>query len=477
MPHRQLAPFKAGLLLLIVFTCLPLLIGDSHQPVNAQERTTKKLIEFGWDNPSARYLRENLATFEQSPFDGVTVRLEAGERVFLTEALPESVFEADRADLSAISFTTLTDNFVLMWATMDEGWNWFNDAHIAATEANMRQFVRTARIAGFKGILWDAESYGWSPWEYDAARFGGRSFAEAKDRARYLGRRFVEITAEELPGARILSIWLMSIVADEAYYHGDAPEEGGSALYPAFIEGMFAADADAQIIDGNESSYYYTRPTEFHSEVEWLRNEVNLLDPAYQEAVSSELRFGQALYVDGVLDLWRSPRFFGYYLPDDAARLQLLEQNLYWGLVTTNEYLWVYSENMHWWEGRIPPGLAETVLRVKAMVNSGTPLQMDITATVEAARVAFDQRVTYWGELLMPDGERVLDAEVLSGIVNADGGESACLVYSLNQFTCIFPPGWSGTVIPVLEGAQFDPPSVQINVGEPGRRLVFTRVG
>src|SRR4051794_22258594 len=37
---------------------------------HAPAQTPKKLIEFGWDEPDTAFLREHIATMEQTPFDG-----------------------------------------------------------------------------------------------------------------------------------------------------------------------------------------------------------------------------------------------------------------------------------------------------------------------------------------------------------------------------------------------------------------------
>src|SRR5690242_19773114 len=36
---------------------------------------TKKLIEFGWDEPDTAYLRQHIAVMEQTPFDGCVYHL------------------------------------------------------------------------------------------------------------------------------------------------------------------------------------------------------------------------------------------------------------------------------------------------------------------------------------------------------------------------------------------------------------------
>ena len=47
-----------------------------HQPVSAQEPAkAKKLIEWGWDEPDTKFMRQNVEKMEQFPFDGVILHV------------------------------------------------------------------------------------------------------------------------------------------------------------------------------------------------------------------------------------------------------------------------------------------------------------------------------------------------------------------------------------------------------------------
>jgi len=46
--------------------CVALVAG-----IGLAEQPAKKIIEWGWDEPDTNFIRENLETMEQHPFDGL----------------------------------------------------------------------------------------------------------------------------------------------------------------------------------------------------------------------------------------------------------------------------------------------------------------------------------------------------------------------------------------------------------------------
>ncbi len=47
----------------------------------AKTLTAKKVIEWGWDEPNTRFIRENIERMEKHPFDGpVVLRVDGAER-------------------------------------------------------------------------------------------------------------------------------------------------------------------------------------------------------------------------------------------------------------------------------------------------------------------------------------------------------------------------------------------------------------
>ncbi len=87
----------------------------------------KKLIEYGWDVPTPAQMRDELASMEKRPFDGLIFRLSAGHNAFVTKPLDPAKFAEDEKILRALQFTRFHDNFVLVWGSPPADFDWFND--------------------------------------------------------------------------------------------------------------------------------------------------------------------------------------------------------------------------------------------------------------------------------------------------------------------------------------------------------------
>ena len=68
------------------------------------------------------------------------------------------------------------------------------------------------------------------------------------------------------------------------------------------------------LIDGNEGSYYYTAAEQFENGAAYIRGADSLISPENRSAYDAQVEVAQAIYVDGLLNLWKAPEFFGFYL-------------------------------------------------------------------------------------------------------------------------------------------------------------------
>ena len=156
--------------------------------------------------------------------------------------------------------------------------------------------------------------------------------------------------------------------------------------------------------------------------------------------------------------------------------MNLYKYNLYNGLRTTDEYLWLYNENMNWGTGDVPPGLEAATRDVKALIDAGQPLGFEMDASLAKARGAFDRKIEYWGRITDETDAPIAGASVISGISDQDGGESGCGVYNINSFGCTVPYGWSGVFTPVLKGYRFEPESIVIENTAKAEGLRFVAI-
>jgi hypothetical protein len=477
---RRTRSFAAAIVLLAGTIFALAFIFVPKPTVNFESSTTKpskKLIEYGWDVPSPAFLPANIRAMEQRPFDGIVVKLSVGPYIFTRAPIAESKFAQDREDLKATSFNRFTDNFLIVWASSEHGWNFLSDYDWAAAEQNVRNFARTAAAAGFKGILFDTETYGQNTWAYNTAIYPNTTYEQLQGVVRKRGARFMSLMQSELPSVRVLFTWFLGQIRDEFDATGGNTVNGNTPLLGAFVEGMFSTVAgDVQLIDGNETSYNYTDAASFDQSRIRLFDNINRVAADHREAARAHVQIGQAIYTDQLLNLVNSPRFSSFYIGKQQDRLLLLEHNVYHALRTTDEYVWFYSEKVEWWKKpNIPDGLEDAIRRAQALLTSGRAPAYDMHF-VDSANKALGQAVHVSGQIVTKDGASVPRVVVGSGFYNLSGVESACYTDPNNYFDCILPNGWSGTLTPALKGYRFEPPALNIQNLIQGSRINFTAI-
>lgn len=358
------------------------------------DKPHKKLIEYGWDVPYPDFVRQHVREMEQRPFDGIVFRLRGGMNVFLRKPYDPQKFAPDVENAKAIQWQKFSDNFVLMWATCDEGWDWFGEDDWKAAEQNVRLFAQVAKAGRCVGICFDPEPYGGNPWHYTSARRAKeKSFDEFYQQVRKRGGQFIQTIQKELPGVKILTFFQMSLFGafadeiDPAVRMRKLASEG-YGLLPAFLNGMLdAAEPNVVIIDGNEPAYYYTAPEPYFRAYHLMRQRgLTLIAPENRRKYALQVQAGFALYMDQLFAL-REPlgNFLSFYLTSEE-RAKWFEHNVYHSLYTTDEYVWCYSEKMSWWENKVPPGAEEAIRSARQKVEQGKSLGFSIKEMIEAGQ-------------------------------------------------------------------------------------------
>jgi hypothetical protein len=146
----------------------------------------KKLIDFSQHSPVFSELKGSFSDYEKGPFDGLSVKIskEAGNGdVFMVDSWakvnPEVLETERKLAFSQKQSTILTDNFLVIFGASQM--DWFSDEDWAKVETHLRYAAQMAKVAHFKGILWDAEPYkpGKNPWKYlEQEKAGQYSFEE-----------------------------------------------------------------------------------------------------------------------------------------------------------------------------------------------------------------------------------------------------------------------------------------------------------
>src|SRR5438874_10575387 len=98
--------------------------------------TSKKLIEFGWDEPDTAFIRQHIAEMEKTPFDGCVFHVNwtkptGGGGSFTWDCWDTRRFTAEElkpalGDLKATKFSRFTQNF-LRFNTAPGKIDWFDD--------------------------------------------------------------------------------------------------------------------------------------------------------------------------------------------------------------------------------------------------------------------------------------------------------------------------------------------------------------
>lgn len=379
----------------IIALCTTLLyVGCVSTQANTQAQTLpKKLIEYGWDVPTPSFVKQNIEQMEKRPFDGIAIKLQGGKKVFLHQPYDPKEFTQDLQSLKSTNFTKFTDNFVLMWATPEEGWDWFSDSDWQASEQNIRLFARIARSAGFVGIAFDPESYGVDPWIYNKLPGAkDKSFAKYWQQVRKRGNQFMQVLQQEIPGVKVFSLFQLSNLKDllnEPMQDRMSQLSGESnGLLPAFLDGMLdVAQANTTIVDGNESSYYYAGKQDFFEARKLIKETLlTFVDEKNRQKYAKQVQVGHALYIDHLFDLGKpqESRVSHYLTP--RQRQQWLEHNTYYGLSTSDEYLWCYSEEMDWWQNNVSSKVEESIISAQQKIKMGEPLGFNIEGIIRWAK-------------------------------------------------------------------------------------------
>ena len=360
------------------------------------QTTGKKLIEFGWDKPLPAAV--TTAKLEASPFDGAIFRSSAGDWTFLPKALPSKEFNADIAAFKLIKSKKLENSFYEIQSNAASDWDWFNDASWKSTEANLAQIARVAKQSGLRGVMFDAETYVFNIWQYAVqARAKTVSFAQYEAKLRERGAQTMRALEREYPDLTFFTFWWLSSFEPDyaaanktsnpyATLHTQL-EENGSGLWVAFVEGMLEAASDrVKFVDGNEGSYYYLHGTDFDAARTRNKGELlQLIRADLRGKHSKQVQFGNAVFLDGVMNSYQSARFFGYYLSNDTDRQNMIAHNVYHGLRSSDEFVWIYGEKVNWWTGQAPAGLDAALRRGQRELLEGKALSNDPATAVKVA--------------------------------------------------------------------------------------------
>jgi len=353
----------------------------------------KKLIQFGWDLRNPHYVAEHIREMEKKPFDGIILSggHDSFSDAFWHKKLDMKRVEADLKAMASIKWDKFTDNFYMMWARSNMDWfsdeDWAPDGWVLR---NVRLCAKAAKVGGCVGVCFDAEYFwGRSPWGYKVQpRSNEKSFAEYEVMARKRGAQFMEALQDEFPDLVVHTFFLVSRPGQfkegrkepDPVKRSKLIESETYALWPAFINGMLdSAKGKTIITDGNEHAYYLSRPKQFEDSVRMMREGVKLMiDPKIWPKYQKHVQAAHAIYVDYICNVLPF-RIHTSNMTDYELALHA-ENNVYLALKYSDQYVWMYSEYMDWWQGiRVPVGIEDAIRSAKRKLANGEPLGFDLS--------------------------------------------------------------------------------------------------
>lgn len=332
----------------------------------------KKLIEFGWDEPDPRFMREHIGELQASPFDGcvfhVCYRRPDGSPgnfswdLWGRRRFTAADLDSARTDLIATRFGHFRENFLRVNVTPGN-LDWFEDH--AAVMANLELAARLAKQAGCPGILFDVEQYQGKLFDYRAQTADHpRTWDTLATQVRKRGAEAMQALERGYPGLTVFMTWAYSLPVNESIGYRKPIADGHNGLLVPFLDGMVAAASDsAMIVDGNELAYPFRDSAKFAAQAEFMHHGTQryVAQPErYARRVS--VAFGTWLDFDWYHKGWdaKDPSK-NYFSPAVfATAVQAAFEH-------TDRYVWIYGEKPRWWSAaggpQELPAVYDSVLR------------------------------------------------------------------------------------------------------------------
>jgi len=365
-PGKLLLCFLAALGALYALVAVP-----SNPPGGDEER---RLVQFGWDEPSTGFLRLHVREMERMPFDGVVLNaryLDVGgsEAVlewtgFGARPIPWSALEPALADLKATEFRRFFHNFLRFNVTPGDV-DWWDD--FSAIRHNARMTARLVGRGGLRGILLDVEQYQRPVFSYRHQKYRqSRSYVDYATQVRRRGRELMRAFQAEAPGLTLFLTFGYALAGELE----ERPESPYGLLGP-FLDGLFeAARGATRVVDGFEFSYPYHEAREFEAGYALMHEGGRRLSRV-PRAYSARLLAGFGLWLDWN---WRRE---GWDIEQTSANPftpEGLEEALVAALRRSDRYVWLYNEQPRWWpRERLPEAYVLAVRRARARLRLENP--------------------------------------------------------------------------------------------------------
>lgn len=354
---------------------IPWIGAIAEEPAGQSKPAAKKLIEWGWDEPDTAFMRQNIASMEEMPFDGLVFHVTSARggnftwEMWGTRRFERSEFDHAVADLRATPFRRLTDRFLRVNVTPGRV-DWFDDAAWTVVLDNMRVAAQVARDGGCKGFMFDVEQYEGQLFHYaKQAHRATKSFADYQAKVRKRGAEWINAVAGQYPQITILLTFGYSI----AQPHGKAKDrsEVSYGLLADFLDGMLeACPPGVRLVDAWESAYPYREASQFRQAYQTIKERSagwSAVPQKYRQHVSAG--FGLWMDCNWRSQGWNTTDFSkNHFTPEQFA------ESLRLALATADEYVWIYTEQPRWWtRQQLPKAYIEAVRAARQAAGLPNP--------------------------------------------------------------------------------------------------------
>ncbi len=322
--------------------------------IGAASSPPKRLIEFGWDEPSTSFLLAHLPEMEQMPFDGCVFHVEhqlaTGKRIRFTwdawgkRAFTAAELEPALADLKALAPHRFTHNFLRFNVTPGDI-DWFDD--FAPVLTNVCLAGRLARVGHVAGILFDVEPYNAPVFDFHKqGSSASKSWQQYQTQARVRGREVMQAFQAGYPGLTVFLTFGYSIAWAQIRGGSKPLVDCQYGLLPSFLDGLLdAAEKGTRVIDGCELAYGYKDTRLFQKEYDTMKTGLLSIvaDPPKYHAVVS-LGFGLWLDRGSHKQRWETINLTNNFYSPDQFQASVEE-----ALRVSDKYVWIYTEVPRWW--------------------------------------------------------------------------------------------------------------------------------
>ncbi len=348
--------------------------------------TDKKLIltsqSLKWE-----YARDHIASMEAAHpyFDGIATWVR--KPMMRGESWTEE--DVELKTMSQIKWGKYTENFVIVGYSDSQDFEFFNEAKWSSIIHNTRLVSKMVKAGSLKGVFIDDENYaaGSHGWKFDPAWYPGHTFEQVYAKSRERGREVMKALQSEVA---------YPLVVLDFIWYGDHwnrydTKDGRQILWMAFKDGMLdAARKEDVLVDGNEVAYYYQEAQMFTDICNEFRQHCfpKYGAPELQEKYRTQVQIGHGIYptlMYGWCNIKNHASFpdrAKYPTYTDEENSAWWKHQLYHSLLTTDKYVWLWSEKWNWWGDEtepLPSDMASILTDVKARINSQQGLDYEMT--------------------------------------------------------------------------------------------------